>query len=217
MKKRLNLITVFLALAFCVHLVSIFGSEWYDFASGFEDGYTMADKERNNEPIMTDIYLTIYPEKHGVLVDSVYNSKTNTWLPNRINKTVVTIERSKKMILREAVGTILALPLTTLFIVVIIRFVNLIMAINKSIIFDRVNIRRLRFMGFSFILFFVVFFFMDYTSVQQSRDLIEIPGYYISGSEVYSTFSLMIGIICLMIGEVFAIGLRLKEEQDLTI
>ena len=42
-------------------------------------------------------------------------------------------------------------------------------------------------------------------------------GYELSLSELVSTTTLVLGLCSLIVGEVFAIGLKMKEEQDLTI
>jgi len=219
MKKRLNLLTLLLAVAFGIHSLSFLGENLYDFVEGFNEGYNDA-RERHNkgtEDRTTALSLKIYPEKQGMIVDSVYNTKTQTWIPSRISGTTVLVEESKASKLYLTIGRLLMLPVSVLCIVVIVCFIKVILAVNKSIIFDIVNVRRLRIMGLSFIIIFLLVFIINYYHLQLARSMIEIPDYRIGGAYIYSAFSLILGILSFIVGEIFAIGLRLKEENEFTI
>ena len=53
--------------------------------------------------------------------------------------------------------------------------------------------------------------------VEAVRDVLSIPHYELTTTDVVDRISLLLGLCALIVGEVFAIGLRMKEEQDLTI
>lgn len=213
MKKRLNFITMLLFFAFGLHSAHFLGEALYSFKLGFKEGYSAAENGKMKE----HLFITVLPHEHGAYVDSVYNEKSNTWLPARIQTMDVVVDdfqQTETQIALRMISTFIALAI---FIAIIIFFIKLIIRINKSIIFDRLNIRWLRFMGTGMVVLFLISFFVDYHSLQISRSILEIPDYNISGADIVNALSLILGIIAFLIAEVFAIGLRLKEEQELTI
>jgi hypothetical protein len=58
-----------------------------------------------------------------------------------------------------------------------------------------------------------------YSSLIEASRTIAIEGYGINWSDNQTGLSLwlLLGLLCLISAEIFAIGLRMKEEQDLTI
>ena len=218
MKKRLNLLTIVLAVAFGIHSLSFLGENLYDFVVDFKAGMESSTSLRTETGVSTrPLSLRIYPESQSILTDSIYNAKTQTWMPSRISGTTVTVEETKSSMLNTAISSLLVIPLLILSIVAIVCFIKVILAVNKSIIFDKVNVRRLRIMGLSFVIIFLLAFILDYYYLQLIRSMVEIPYYRIGGAYIYSAFSLILGILSFIVGEIFAIGLRLKEENEFTI
>lgn len=221
MKKRLNIITAILGLAFCLHTFSYFADEWYTFASSFMEGYRDGsnawEKEDTGQEQKTTLYLSVVPEKYGVLVDSVYNAKTEAWLPNRITSMAVTIDKDDSIRKMDYITMAIGFVAMAIILVILFFFIDLILSVNHSVIFDKANIRSLRIIGTALLLLFLLTSCIEWFDLQTIRSLIEVPGYSITGGAVYSATSLILGIVSFLIAEIFAIGLRLKEEQDLTI
>lgn len=216
MKRRLNLITLLIAAAFVLHLVNYFSSEFGEhkdsFMRGYEEGSHPKDTEYNLH------FLTLIPQDYGIMTDSVYNLKSKSWLPARKENIVVTTPVIKKRPWWEIGLTIpVALLLVGAFIMIINCFIRLILAVNKSIIFEWINVSRLRKIGTGFLTLYVtnvgIEFYYHWLTISE----IEIPDYIISGGSVFNATTLILGLIAFLMAEVFAVGLRLKEEQDLTI
>ena len=68
-------------------------------------------------------------------------------------------------------------------------------------------------MTFSFTCSLVALIISNY----ELADAFALKGYSMDLSELLSITTLVLGIISFIIAEVFAIGLRLQEEQELTI
>lgn len=99
----------------------------------------------------------------------------------------------------------------------IVQFVKMIRNIHRNIIFDWANVKRLRRLGFSLILCFccsLVTFAINNHLVSQ---VISLKDCDFSIAFQFSDPTLLIGFTSLLFAEIFAIGLRLKEENDLTI
>ena len=56
-----------------------------------------------------------------------------------------------------------------------------------------------------------------YLTVHSVEQVFTLPGYELTLSGTVPLSVLLLGLCSLIVAEVFAIGLRMKEEQDLTI
>ena len=215
MKKRLNLITLFIGIAVGISLYNTFKEDFYDmkssFLEGFNEGYA-----RNNSTKKEFVNVTFEPKMFSTMPDSIFDQKTETWFPSRIIRAEVCIPaKDNKMLKYLLMSPIVMMGLVGFFLIVF-YFYLIIRSVNKSVIFAWINVKRLRIIGLGFLLYFVAEMFarMHYNSLRMS--LIDVKDYNV----VTSTFDgsiLMYGMITFLVAEVFAVGLRLKEEQDLTI
>jgi bacteriorhodopsin len=93
-----------------------------------------------------------------------------------------------------------------LFIRSFIAFVRFILNVNHDKVFVKENIPLLRWAGWGMMIPAIIY---------SVHDLVE----HFPADNVYNSYmdDFVFGLFCLIIAEVFAIGLKLKEEQDLTI
>ena len=99
----------------------------------------------------------------------------------------------------------------------ITQFYKLINAINHEVIFDWVNVRRLNCIGRNLLISFVLtqaYMLMNYWAAAR---LFELEGYEHNFWCDFQSMTLIMGLIALLVGRIFAIGLKMKEEQELTI
>ena len=99
----------------------------------------------------------------------------------------------------------------------VVLFIRLIVSINKSDIFNWKNVRRLRRLGILLIIGFVCTFLLAFLSFHNVEKVFSVTGYSLSMADMVHITSLVLGISALIVAEVFAIGLKMKEEQELTI
>ncbi|MDH6356321.1 DUF2975 domain-containing protein [Parabacteroides sp. PF5-9] len=213
MKKRLNLIIMALAFTFglqiafalIVPIVELVNS------TGLE---TQEEDIHDASHSMLTLQLDLKPNDEFVMTDSLFNQKSGLWLPAQFESVSLEIKEAKLSIVYPL---ILALVLLALIIMIIIYFIKLITAIQKSIIFDWINVKRLRYVGWGLILLFLVNTIGEFMLLIFAQNMIEIPGYHIDFSGALRVLNLVLGLIALLVAEIFAIGLNLKEEQELTI
>ena len=93
-----------------------------------------------------------------------------------------------------------------LFIRSFIAFVRFILNVNHDKVFVKENIPLLRWAGWGMMIPAIIY---------SVHDLVE----HFPADNVYNSYmdDFVFGLFCLIVAEVFAIGLKLKEEQDLTI
>ena len=148
--------------------------------------------------------------------DSVYNEKTGEFVPAIYGKLVVSVNTPVNIWLKFITMMCNFIGIFTMIFSVVF-FAKLIIAINKSRIFDWKNVRRLRWLGAILILNFICSAFPAYISAYELSGVFSISGYSVNLSGLVSKLTLVLGLVALIVGEVFAIGLKMKEEQDLTI
>lgn len=220
MKTKLNLICF---LLFCALGLSLF----LNILSGVEgtnEAWQIIRKDDPNKSsdekssVVVDLYTVVrlVPSIPGSYPDSIYNEKNNRWIPVQYNEIITRVDKTFSK--GELIG-ILLLLITSLaaMIMAFIYFIKLIRNINRSQIFEWANVRNLKRLGIAFIVLFAVnaiFGFLNYHSILQQ---VKIQGYEVDWSSALQTSNLVIGLASLLVAEIFAIGLRLKEEQELTI
>ena len=99
----------------------------------------------------------------------------------------------------------------------VLQFIKFIRNINRSDIFCWANVKLLRKLGTSLLITFATTLTSTYMHTWQLSQVLKIPGYSYNWLNPFSHSSLLLGVLAFVIAEVFAIGLKMKEEQDLTI
>jgi len=151
--------------------------------------------------------------------DSLFNEKTGKWMLASTEEVVVYIHEDEIKdlnvdgILVKILFVIIALTGSYLLVV---NFIKLLISVNRSVIFDWINVRRLRKIGTGLILVFIADSLISIYESVLAIGYIKITNYSIL-METFSENLLIEGMIAFIFAEIFAVGLRLKEEQDLTI
>ena len=220
-KMKLNFITFVIGVATGI---SIFNSDAISISiesfmsglmEGFNKGQTMDPKNLEFSDINGLFLVTLKPIESYAMPDKLLNKKNGQLLPARINNAMIKapIEISGSNMLWTLICSAFVIAG---FITAAFNFLKIILAVNKSVIFEWINVKRLRRMGIGFVLMFVVGAILAYIEKYAVSELIDIENYKIINSP-YDGGILMFGVISFLVAEIFAVGLRLKEEQELTI
>lgn len=222
MKRRLNILCVIVVL---VLGYSVLESGYYFIAgvragveAGIENDITM-DNQRN---LLNMKYISLLPEhlfrvgESGLFQDSVYNEKNGRYVPASFNSMMVSVD-TKAAALEQVVSSLMSFLHMGVCIWAIVLFVRLVISINKSDIFNWKNVRRLRLLGTALIVSFCTAFLPAYLTFRGVGEVFAVRGYELNLSDMVNATTLVLGISTLIVAEVFAIGLKMKEEQDLTI
>lgn len=234
MKRRLNLLCAVILLVLGWSVVM---SGYYLFMGaslGVRAGWNYAEAMQNPDSVpaahMEDVlalkdmsYVSLVPDAFRgtgnattLLRDSVYNELEGRYVPACYATLLVSVEKPEAP--WQGVVTGLASLVSTVAIVwALVLFIRLIVAINKSQIFLWRNIRRLRVLGFMLLASFACSWLAEYINLCNLREVLSIPGYGLDLTDATNVSTLLLGLCALIVAEVFAIGLRMKEEQDLTI
>lgn len=221
MKRRLNVLCLIVLL---VLSYSVLEAGYYFFVgakAGIEAATGNECSPSKQKELMDMKYISLVSHSFtmgggNILPDSVYNEKTGKYLPAVYASMAVSIDSHPSM-WEVITMKVLAFLQIGLSIWAISLFIRLIIAINKSNIFNWKNVRRLRRLGLALIISFGCTFFMAYLSTLSIEEVFSLRGYNLCISDVVNITNLVLGLCSLIVGEVFAIGLKMKEEQDLTI
>lgn len=216
MEKRLNLICLGIVLAVLVSMSFLFSTFYYGFKAGidaYEQGAAGVEK------------LDVTYKMIGTMPTDVITNETATAINEKDGSTVsilpfismIGIPNEKADATDSIFLSLLDWMVMICCIYAIVQFVKMIRNIHRNIIFDWANVKRLRRLGFSLILCFccsLVTFAINNHLVSQ---VISLKDCDFSIAFQFSDPTLLIGFTSLLFAEIFAIGLRLKEENDLTI
>lgn len=221
MKRRLNILCLIVML---VLSYSVFEAGYYLFI-GAKAGVEAVTEEgaslSKQKELINMKYVNLVPHSISMWVgdflpDSVYNEKSGEYLSASYSSMAVSIN-THPATWEKTIDHVLTFLQLGLYIWAVVLFVRLIIAINKSDIFNWKNVRRLRRLGGALVVGFCCTFLVAYLNILNLEEVFSLRGYSLSLSDAVSTTMLVLGLCSLIVGEVFAIGLKMKEEQDLTI
>lgn len=115
----------------------------------------------------------------------------------------------------QVVLNIVAFPLALFVLYGIYCLIRLVIAVLRGSVFTRKNVRRMRIFVYSTLLLGVLFELMSYASYLNVTAHVAIPGYEVAYGGLEYTW--LPYLLLALFTEIFAIGVKLKEEQDLTI
>lgn len=221
MKKQLNLICVLIFFFVGLSLLPSIYLMGNAFVDGFSAGMSQAEKVHEqgvtniSAEVLSPLALNLWPKSLAATSDKIFNQRDQEWYPASQIKTLVWV-KSKELGITQFGGLLTLISL--IFIVkAIIQFYKLINAINHEVIFDWLNVRRLNRIGRNLLISFVLtqaYVLMNYWA---SIRLFELEGYEHNIGCDFQSMTLIMGLIALLVGRIFAIGLQMKEEQELTI
>ncbi len=218
MKRRLNIlcIAVFLVLGFSLY------TSGYQFGRGIKIGMELGEeqgkkvKKSKKEFLPGDYRLAeLVPAEAMWDPDTLVNAKTGKATPVVYKQMLVQVSPQMKVghLVLQMVCSLLYIIVT---LVALILFVTLIANINKSRIFEWQNVKRLRWLGVLLIITFICSILPKLVSQWEVGDIFEIERYVVAPL-AFQVTDLFLGLGCLIVAETFAIGLKMKEEQELTI
>ena len=149
---------------------------------------------------------------HGTIINKVTGESVDFW-PERIAVNMPVSYPQWFMVVNEVSRYLVY----ALLIAIVVLFLKLIVRVNRGMVFEWRNVRLLRWLGGIELAGSIV------TTVIQIYGASIISGQFGVGGFVPDYFSyvsvmeLTVGLVALIVAEIFAVGLKMKEEQDLTV
>lgn len=218
MKRRLNIFCVIVLLVLGYSVLEMSYYVGVGLKLGIEKGLSKEVDTQEKEVISNLKVVQLIPEdwEGTFLMDSVYNEKSGEYVPMSYGQMAVSV-KTHPGAMSQVASFLLSLVNTVTIIWAVVLFIRIIVAINRSDIFNWRNVRRLRRLGILLIISFGGTLAEALLTVRNVEEVFAVAGYSLSTMDMVQTTSLVLGLSALIVAEVFAIGLRMKEEQDLTI
>ena len=221
MKKiRLHFITLFIGVATGISIMSseIILLSIESFKMGYAKVLAMDPEELEDFKIsdMNSLFiLTLEPTEKLAMPNELLNNKSGEIMPTRINRAM--IEAPMKISGSSIFWVLLCSAFVFAgFIMAAFNFFKIIFAVEKSVIFEWINVKRLQRMGIGFVVMFVVGAILTYIETYAVSESIDIENYKIANTPLSGSI-LMFGVISFLVAEIFSVGLKLREEQELTV
>ncbi len=211
MKRRLNILCVVVVL---ILLYPIFQYGYY-FGLGARMGVEMQGKKEQTLEILNMKTISLTPDKF-MFTDSVYNAMSGEKVPAIYGQMVVNVPMKPNPWIFMASKL---LPMVSLMasLATLVIFFLVIVSVNHLDIFTWKNVSRLRWIGSLLVVSYLcmlVPFLLDGYELSKAFAL---EGYSLAQSDLATFMTPVLGIVAFIVAEVIAIGLKIKEEQDLTI
>ena len=218
MKKRLNFITLLIGIAIGIIVMNSEGVSLMklSFAEGVREGKNSANEFFETGKTKNKIMVLYLEPIANNLPSTLLNKKSGDLIPASINLTMVKVPMDTEQGVNMLWEILCAVISFSSIIMIIYNFIRIIIAVNKSVIFEWINVKRLRRIGIGFLIIFIANAIMIYDQNSVASEILEIENYNIINSSIDGII-LFIGMISFLVAEIFAMGLRLKEEQELTI
>lgn len=215
MRKRLN---IFCACMIAAFLLSVSGNVYMlvkGFINGVETGMKAAQGETIDIPEWKMVH--ILPTDMIETTGTVTNLKDGRQLAVKPITALVECPYTQSAPWLETLQVLISLIVVIGFVYATVYFAKLMIHINRNIVFDWINVKHLRRIGWSMVSICVLSYISVWISNHQLTQSIELAGSELNTLIAFSDSTLILGFIALLASEVFAIGLRLKEENELTI
>ena len=216
MKRRLNILCVLVILVLSYSVFQNIYNNSGAFVDGVKAGWEAADNSTEFSTVPE--YLggaTLIPDNFAIMTDSIFNEKTGKYTKAHIHEVTVALDQKSNTLYNVAIIAYFLEQIA--LILAIIWFIKVIIQINKAHIFSWKNVKLLRKLGWVLIINFVLSVIPIISNAIDVLNGFSTPGYKIYLYDTVSYLTLTLGLVTLIIAEAFAMGLRLTQEQELTI
>ncbi len=168
---KLGMLTVLAIVIYAVMILSSFISEMDDFMLGYEMGSNLGrsitDSTKQESAMKTVYFLDLKAgESISTFPDTIYNLKGAQKIPIRFDKAQILADafsKDDKSALR--LMKLLEIPLSLLMLVIVVLipvfFIKLNISLKKEAVFDKSNIKCMRWIGILLILYYFVMLICD--------------------------------------------------------
>lgn len=211
-KKSITILSVLLMILSLCFL--------WDGFSGAADGWNDASHDLKREPEMHThrVEVTLNPLNASAFPDTLLLS-SGKQIPYEASGIMLKVEEPAGYTIATMTIMLVITPaLIWLFVWGCLSFFRFIRAVQKGEIFIPLNVRRLRVIaGFLFLAGIMINLTsgVDYYYLIKDKG-IEIPGYQIVNFH-FRHQAFFIALFFALFAEIFALGVKMKEEQDLTV
>lgn len=211
--KHLSILGILAIFALALNLYFAIGSNFNDFKQGFEDGQKSSayDTQADSHGFRAEIRVTPI---------STSSDSLNLQLPGKTVKAPYQVSEITCLI-KETPTMLITIIFSALGVIVlsvygVYSLIRLLICITRQDIFSRRNIRWLRWIAYGQLAVTSLSFLLNWSIEQTVLAQVSLPGYQVTGvTPIPLQWESVILIVLLT--EIFATAVKIKEENDLTI
>ena len=206
--KKIKLLGIIAIIAMVANLAINFEDGWSSFLKGYHEG------ARSHKTIPNNLYrvsLEVMPTEETTN-DSIFNQVAERKVPYQVSE-ITTYTKPSVWITLVMIMSGLSM---FAFIFGFCFFVRFLIEVSKRNVFCEANVWRIRFFVYSYTAIIVSMELFAWIAGSAALAQTHIPGYQIIDHAEASPAWLPV-IMMIILAECFAIGVKMKEEQDLTI
>lgn len=216
MKTKLNLLCLCVIISLALSASMAITTLYQMVSVGFSAGWEAAQKGTTAHIPNYTMILTM-PTDLLAKTGTVTNTMNGTEASIKPIISMVEIPKVAETSGLTHLGSILSFLQLIGFVFAAVQFFKLIRNINRGNIFEWKNVKYLRKLGWGLVTIFITYFGSLLITNHEAAKVISLNGCELSMSVAFTDPTLILGFASLLIAEVFAVGLRMKEEQELTI
>ncbi|RGN34293.1 DUF2975 domain-containing protein [Bacteroides oleiciplenus] len=208
--KKFRILGILAMLVIVGDFVISFTAGWQEERDSFLAGCKSARAESPSLYTPEAVPVEVRPLETTNL-DSLHNSIMNENLPYKIDKVSVAIVPSTWSSIVFCFGAFAALAI----LAGIYCLIRVLISISKRNVFTHDNVVRMRVFTYSLLAFSILNALMEWLNYIEVVKQVSLPGYEIKGFSMSEDWVSLVVIV--LFTEIFAVGVKMKEEQDLTI
>lgn len=215
MKKKLNIFCVIMFIILAVDACLLIGASVQSFVSGFQAGYNEAAQTEapTGEVVTLSVLPTELSSDNAFKGTDKSTGKTYEAWPMHL-MTKASVDRG---IAAKALGGIAGLAVIAAGVASIVVFIRFIIGINRNEVFAPRTIRRLRLIGWMFGIMCAGQLVNGLVNLSTYSGIFMQHGYTLNYIDFIPFDGLIFAVFLFIMAEVFTIGARMKEEQELTV
>lgn len=211
--KHLSILGILVIFALALNLYFAIGSNFNDFKQGFEDGQKSStyDTQADSHGFRAEIRVTPI---------STPSDSLNLQLPGKTVKAPYQVSEVTCLI-KETPTMLITIIFSALGVIVLSVYgvyclIRVLICITRQDIFSRRNIWWLRWIAYGQLAVTSLSFLLNWSTEQAVLAQVSLPGYQVTGvTPIPLQWDSVILIVLLT--EIFATAVKIKEENDLTI
>jgi len=229
MQKKINILSILLMLFLLFGLVSTCNNP--DFREGMKEGYEDAREDYKNDnglsaavkttdvaelsesPIVRRITVNLARKDFHCFGEKVVNTKTGDVLPASIQKAIIIIENSESSSWLPITLAIPVIPGGIFFVRLLMSFIA---EIKDGDIFVKGNEWKLKWMSVLALYWGLAEWICEVVEYSYVKSTVEFEDYIVSFDKP-SVLPFILAITFLLFAEIFALGRKMKEDQEFMV
>ena len=206
--KKFRILGIIAIIAMVANIAVNFESGWRSFKKGYEEG------ARSHNTIPDNLYsisLEVVPIE-GIANDSIFNPIAERKVPYQVSEITTYTQPSVWITLVMIISGLSYIA----FILAFFLFIQFLVEVSKRNVFCEANVWRIRFLVYSYTAIVISMELFAWIAGGSAIAQTQIPGYQIIDHAEASPSWIPV-IMMIILAECFAIGVKMKEEQELTI